>query len=179
MREIEIKARLQDKQATLAKLKELGVTMGQPIKQHDEVFGQPGAKETVFESNWLRVRTENDSKVLFTLKKSVVGHLDSIEHEVTVDKADEMRAIITELGFEPYSDLTKTRSKGKLDDIEICVDSLDDLGNFIEAEVMLDPDADHDTAVARLWDLFTKLGIQKADEETEGYDVLERRQRGL
>lgn len=108
-----------------------------------------------------------------------MGHLDSIEHEVVVDDAVELENIIKEMGYRLYSDLTKIRRKAKVGDIEVCVDEVPKLGNFIEAEIMMNHDSDHDTAVENLWDLFTKLGISKKEEVHKGYDVLERESRGL
>jgi adenylate cyclase class 2 len=179
MREIEIKVRVHDKAALLARLKNMGVTMSPPITQRDVVYATPGAADNEPGANWLRIRTEDNSKVILTLKKSVVGHLDSIEHETVVDNAKELEEIIKQLGYELYSDLTKIRSKGKLGNIELCVDEVPSLGTFIEAEKLMQHDADHDTVVAELWQLLSKLDLQKTDEMHQGYDVLLRKQRGL
>lgn len=179
MREIEIKAALADRDATTAKLQALGATLSKPVKQHDVVYGQPGMVGGEKEAIWLRIRTENDSKILLTLKMSVVGHLDSLEHELEISDTSEMEAIIKLLGFEPYSDLTKVRTKCKLGNVEICLDNVTGLGHFIEAEKLLAPEADHDAVERELWTLFSQLGIQRSDERLEGYDVLERKQRGL
>lgn len=177
MREIEIKAKLRNEEHTLRLLNKLGVKLGKPVTQHDVVFGKPGAIENAFDSNWLRIRTENNKTVTFTLKRSVHGHLDSIEHETIVENAKELEAIIKSLGFELYSDLTKVRQRAKYGDIEICYDKLPNLGAFIEAEKIMNNDADHDTVVEELWNLFEDLGISRGDEEEQGYDVLERTQR--
>ena len=112
MREIEVKARLIEPiEGFIKKLNENNIELGGELEQHDVVYGQPGAKDNVLGANWLRIRTENTHTVYFTLKKSVVGHLDSIEHEVIVNDAKELQNIITELGYELYSDLTKVRRK--------------------------------------------------------------------
>ncbi|MDQ3093950.1 MAG: class IV adenylate cyclase [bacterium] len=179
MREIEIKARVADKEALFIRLNELGFELSKPVKQHDVVFGWPGAMDSVVGSVWLRIRTENDTKSIFTLKKSIVGHLDSIEHETVVEDVDELEKIIIEMGYELYSDLTKIRQKAKQGNIEICLDELEGLGSFIEAEKIMERDSDHDEVVAELWELFEKLGLSNEDEVHEGYDVLERRKRGL
>lgn len=179
MREIEIKCRLHNKQQVLGALENLGVTLSKPKKQHDVVFGQPGAGDTALDANWLRIRTEDDKTVYFTLKRSVVGHLDSIEHETIVTDSAELEEIIKLLGYELYSDLTKVRQKGKYGDIEICVDEVPGLGSFIEAEKLMHKEAEHDEVVGELWKFFKKLGLDKADEVHEGYDVLERRLRGV
>ena len=82
MREIELKCRVADKQKLLAKLKEVGVELGPPKKHHDVVFFKPGQKDYEPGSIWLRIRTEDDKKVVWTLKKDTGRKLDSIEHEV-------------------------------------------------------------------------------------------------
>lgn len=179
MREIEIKARLANKAEVLAKLKSMGVALGEPIKQHDIVYGMPGMVGGEMEAIWLRVRTENDTRMIFTLKKPMVGQLDSLEHELEIGDADEMKAIMTLLGYELFSDVTKRRQKAKHGDIEICVDEVDGLGAFIEAELLMGEDADHDEIEKTLWQLFNDLDIQKTDQVFEGYDVMERKLRGL
>ena len=179
MREIEIKARVRDESALRHALEQAGVKLGKKLKQHDVVFGEPGAEDNEFGANWLRIRTENDKKVYFTLKRSVVGHLDSIEHETIVQDAKELEAIIKLMGYELYSDLTKIRQKAKHGEFEICLDKVPSLGTFIEVEKIMHHDADHETVVDELWDFLQKLGVSKNDEQHEGYDVLERRQRGL
>jgi adenylate cyclase class 2 len=179
MREIEIKVRVRDEVSLLARLKEQVITLGDAVKQHDVVYAQPGYKDNDPAANWLRIRTENDSRIIFTLKRSVVGHLDSIEHETAVESAAELEAIIKQLGFELYSDLTKIRRKGHLGDMELCLDEVPGLGTFIEAEKLMDDSADHDTVVAELWQVLTSLGLDKKDEEQLGYDVMERAKRHL
>ncbi len=179
MREIEIKAYVRDVPKLLAALKSKNIKLSRPYKQHDVVYGSPGSKDNEYGANWLRIRTEDDSIVTFTLKRSVVGHLDSIEHETVVDNAKELESIVNYLGYELYSDLTKYRQKAQHNGIEICVDRLPGLGDFIEAELLMEDDADHDNVVAELWELLTSLGISKEDEAHLGYDVLERKKRGL
>ncbi len=179
MREIEIKCRVTDGLSLQSKLESIGIKLGPAKSQHDVVYGWPGAKEAAFKNNWLRIRTEDEKTVYFTLKRSVVGHLDSIEHEVIVDNADELREIILNLGYELYSDLTKIRRKAAYGDIEICFDEVPGLGTFIEAEKIMHKDAEHDEVVAELWGLFDSLGITKDQEVHEGYDILERKMRGV
>jgi len=178
MREIEIKARVKNSGETLAALEKLGVILGKPKKQHDVVYSRPGAKDNDPGENWLRVRTENDSTVIFTLKRSVTGELDSIEHETIVDSEAEITAIIGYMGYELFSDLTKIRRKGAYGDMEICFDEVPKLGTYIEAELLCAEDVDYATVAKELWAFFTELGITKDDEETSGYDVLMRRLEG-
>lgn len=184
MREIEIKARVTNKPALLKVLQENGVELSQPVTQRDQVFGLSGVDggDNTNGAPWLRIRTETkNGKItqIFTLKKSITNQMDSIEHETEIHDPVELAAIIQHLGFEPYSDLTKTRQKAKLGEIEICVDSVGELGDFIEAEKLTSDDASYDETAAELWLVLEKFGISKADYITDGYDVLMRKHQGL
>ena len=180
MREIEIKVRLRDKEGLLAVLTDKGVALGEPVHQRDQVFGLPG--EPGGDGNtvpWLRVRTEtrghgkNEIKrALFTLKRSVTGQLDSIERETEVGDPDGMIAIVQELGFVAFSDMSKIRQTGKLNDVEVCVDSVEGLGDFMELERLAGEDADPAAITDDLWRIMAELGISRHDEVTDGYDIL-------
>lgn len=185
MREIEIKVRLQDKEGLLAALAGKGVALGEPVHQRDQVFGLPG--EAGGDGNtapWLRVRTEtrgygeNETKrALFTLKRSVTGQLDSIERETEVGDPDVMIAIVKDLGFVPFSDLSKARQTGKLNNVEVCIDSVEGLGDFMELEQLADENADPAAITDDLWRIMAELGISRQDEVTDGYDILMRKLR--
>jgi adenylate cyclase, class 2 len=172
MREIEIKVRVHDKQKLVDALEKNGIQLSTPKKQHDVVYAHPGAMDNAPGENWLRIRIENDDKAIFTLKRSVTSELDSIEHETEVADAEELRKIIGYLGYSVFSDLTKTRQKAKVGDIEICVDEVPELGVFIEAERLTDEDADQTAIFEELWQFVERFGVSRSDEETSGYDVL-------
>jgi adenylate cyclase, class 2 len=172
MREIEIKAKVSNKSALLTAIKSASITLSDPIKQHDVVYGQRGVADNATGSIWLRIRTENDTKTIFTLKRQHTGGLDSIEHETEISDATELAAIIKILGFTLYSDITKTRQKASYSGIEICVDDIDNLGIFIEAEKLAEEDADSTAVASSLWTELEKLGVDRTDEVFEGYDVL-------
>lgn len=172
MREIEIKARVKDEQTILRSIAKLGIKLGAVKKHHDVVFCKPGQRDYEPDSIWLRIRTEDDHKVVWTLKKDTGRQLDSIEHEVIVDDGEELETMLRLMGMELYSDLTKTRQKAKYGEIEICFDKVDGLGVFIEAEMLVPNNADGEETRRELWDFFAELGVERGDEETLGYDVL-------
>jgi adenylate cyclase class 2 len=172
MREIEIKARVQDKQSLLAQIAKQGIKLSAPKTQHDVVFCQPGQQDYAPGSIWLRIRTEDGKKVTWTMKVDTGRKLDSIEHEVDVNDGETLEKMLLQLGNELYSDLTKTRQKAKVGDIEICVDIVEGLGTYIEAEKLCADDADYDTVAAELWQLLADFGVTQDDQETLGYDVL-------
>ena len=176
MREIEIKAKIASVESIVDLLTKQGVSVTEPVTQHDRVYGLPGiAGDDENTAPWLRIRTETKdgtTKNIFTLKRSVTNQMDSIEHETEVADDVELERIIEQLSFVPYSDLTKTRQKAKLTDIEICIDTVEELGTFIEAEKLTADDVDYQAVIDELWVVFEALGISRDDEVTDGYDVL-------
>jgi len=183
MREIEIKARVASKQSLLQTLADQNVVLSEPVTQRDRVFGRVGVDGGSDNSApWLRIRTETkqgEVKQIFTLKKSVTNQMDSIEHETEVADADELAKIIEHMDFTPYSDLTKTRQKAQDGVIEICVDTVEGLGDFIEVEKLTEEDVDYEAVIAELWTVLEKYDVRREDEVTDGYDVLMRKSQGL
>jgi adenylate cyclase class 2 len=183
MREIEIKARVADKAALVAMLARQNIRLNAPVTQRDQVFGVAGEDGGGNNSRpWLRIRTEISDGVMrqiFTLKKSITNQMDSIEHETEITDETELEKIILHLGFMPYSDLTKTRQKAQIGDVEICVDTVEKLGDFIEAEKLTDENSDYDAVAQELWTLLEQFGVVRDDHVTDGYDVLMRKYDGL
>ena len=178
MREIEIKARVKNKAKLLTRLVDGGVQLSDPVTQHDRVFGPNGVDGNDGDNTapWLRIRTETkgDSvRHIFTLKKSVTNQMDSIEHETEVADPSELAKIIEYIDFVPYSDLIKTRQKARVGTIEVCVDTVESLGDFIEAEILTDNSADYDHVAAELWEFLERFGISRDDHIEDGYDVLQ------
>ncbi len=176
MREIEIKARVEDMSSIRAALQAQGVEISEPVSHHDVVWGIAGTGSGTG-APWLRLRTEvkgDTTRYLFTLKRSAEAgrQLDSIEHETEVSDPEAVKGIVRELDFAQYSDITKTRQKAHIGEIEICLDSVDDLGDFIEAEKLTDESADFQQVIDELWELLRSLSVDRADEIEEGYDVL-------
>ena len=182
MREIEIKAKIDDTNRVIALLRSKGHAVSDLVEQHDRVYGLPGVGGTAHNQEpWLRIRTETkygETKHIFTLKKSVTNQLDSIEHETEVTDPEELEKIILHMNFEPYSDLTKKRQKAHLGDIEICIDEIDGLGSYIEAEKITPDEINYEAVVNELWTVLESFGISRSDEVTDGYDVLMNRKIG-
>ncbi len=176
MREIEIKARVENLDSIIDALEAQGATVSEPVTQHDVVYGPSGVDGNVDnDSPWLRIRSETkagETVHYFTLKKSVTNQLDSIEHETTVGDAVELASIISYLDFDLFSDLTKTRQKTHMNEIEICLDYVEGLGYFVEAEKLTADDIDYAEVVEGLWVLLESIGVSRTDEVTDGYDVL-------
>ncbi len=174
-KEIEVKARVADMQAVVRKLEAMGIALSEPVVQDDETFVDAayGAYDTFQPGkNILRIRATKGGH-LFTLKQPQSNELDCIEHETAIEDAAQFRQALLCMGYQPVVHIHKERRKGHYQDYEICLDTVRDLGSFIEVEQIID-DATHSAEAiqSHLFAFLEQLGITKADQETHGYDTL-------
>lgn len=177
MREVEIKARIDDFKMAEGKLLELGGKVTSPVIQADRVFLQNGVKMEAVTVNTpvLRIRQQTPRKILLTYKHIRGEELDKQEHEVEISDADEMEKILKFSGFYEIVKFTKRRRKCKFGDYEICLDEVEGLGNFIEIEKLFadgKSDTDGRAAQAELFGFLRRLGAKEQDKVLQGYDVL-------
>lgn len=141
MYEVEVKARLINRKEVFEKLQSMGCVWSEELHQIDDVF-DPDPKILPVPAGVVivvRIREEN-GKYIFTYKKDQSSNMDCIEHEVEILNKEEMEKIIKLLGFKYYVQVDKKRIKTKYKDIEIVLDDVKGLGEFIEAEKMTSED---------------------------------------
>lgn len=172
MKEIEVKARLRDESAVVRKLEELGVQLSEPIAQDDKVYFPVGAvfAEEGNRDPALRIRDQN-GRYIFTYKKPDKNNLDKIEFESDINDPEEMAKMCEALGFELRTRIKKIRRKAKYKEYEICLDEVEELGSFIEAESMSE-DGDSEHIQKELFSFLEMLGVNKEDQVFEGYDIM-------
>ena len=174
MREIEIKFKVKDLNFLENNLIKQGCVFSDPIIQHDITYSQKNsdldytcAKEG---DVMLRIRRQ-DEKSEFNIKKQCSGESDNIEHETQISNPDEMDKILKLLNWVPQVEVKKMRKKGKWDEYEICLDKVEELGDFMEIEKMVEDDSDPEIIREELFNMVKVLGLVKEDEETRGYDT--------
>ncbi len=172
MKEIEVKARLRNKNSVMKKLEALGCVFSDRITQNDVVYTEKTGSLKSFLSNkiFLRIRVNNGSKIIFTVKDRA-GALVATEHEVVVDSKEEMRKIILLLGNKEAVRINKTRQTTEYNGCEICIDKVESLGTFIEMEKMTER-GDAGKIQEELFTFFLSLGIKQEDRVKKGYDIL-------
>lgn len=171
MREIEVKAKITNKAVIIDRLKNLGCVLSEPVTQKDTIFVPKGTSLPVGNFvNVLRIR-EQDGQILLTLKYSVTEQLDKRERELGIDDPAIMALIISDLGFLEIARVEKSRQKCQYQDMEICIDSVVGLGDFIEVERLVE-DHKGDGVMASLIEFVKTFGIAESDRVFDGYDVL-------
>lgn len=175
MYEVEIKAHLRNREEVRKKLGDLGCVFSGELHQIDSIYTpEADAFPPLKGSPVLRIREENTKHIL-TLKINQTSRQDCIEHEVNIAEKGEMEKIIKLLGFKDDVTVDKTRIKTKYKDMEIVLDTVTDLGEFIEVEKMTteaDPVVRKKTQDELFEFLFT-LGVSEEDVVVDGkYDIM-------
>ena len=171
-KEIEVKAKVKNSDAVIAKLSALGVSLSEPVHQEDAIYTNFSDKEfSDFKPgiNFLRIR-KSGGKILFTLKQSLINELEGIEKELEISSAQEMDEILVLMGYHRAVEVIKVRRKAKYKDYEICLDEVKTLGVFLEIEKITDEDSEK--VQNEMLDLLMSFGIEKEDRVLNGYDTL-------
>ena len=175
MKEIEVKFKIADKQAVIKSLGKAGVSLGDEVTQDDTSYAPDNWERGKGNINvpFLRVRREGDRSFL-TMKKPVANQLDRIEHESEITDPDQVTLIVEEIGFRQNAHVVKRRRKAQHKGYEICVDSVEQLGDFVEIEKLVSDDADGVAVQKEIRDFLVGiLGSGDGLEEVhKGYDIL-------
>jgi adenylate cyclase class 2 len=173
MKEIEVKAYLNNRETVIAKLTELGCTLSEPIRQIDTVYSKISNTTGDYNSaneHFLRIRKSSDGKILFTVKEKMKRHMASKEFETEVSDGEALEQAIFLMGYSIANGLDKTRATAHYKDYEICLDDVQELGSFIEVEKFSEEDPDKVTE--ELFQFLTTLGVAREDQVFKKYDTL-------
>lgn len=179
MREVEVKYRIQDSAALAVSLKLRGIELGAPVGQDDQAYA-PGDWSYGDDRQgvpFARLRTMGGRHV-FTVKRPGENLLSCEEHETDVIDRDQMHGAIVAMGFRPTVRIVKVRRTASYGDMLLCVDELDGLGWFLEAERMVSGDEPGEAVQAELCRFVESLGVA-AERTEQTYDWLVRHAAGL
>lgn len=172
MREIEVKYRCDDTEALLAALKSRGVAVSDPLYQDDQAYAPAGWQfgDGKIGVSFLRLRTAAGRHV-FTLKEPALNEQACLECETEIADREAMHQAVLRMGYRPTVRIAKTRRTASYDGCSLCIDEVEGIGGFIEAERMVPDDADAEAVQAGLAALIESLGIT-ATRTAETYDSL-------
>ncbi len=97
MKEIEVKARIEDIDFLMNKLNKLNCKLSQPIIQKYRIFIPKDCRfPPEYEKACLRIRDSN-GKFTLTLKKRIKNGLDKIKHEIIINNTKEAEEILKDM----------------------------------------------------------------------------------
>ncbi|WP_260478302.1 class IV adenylate cyclase [Nonomuraea sp. WAC 01424] len=134
--EIEVKYRVGDLDALVSALAARGAALSPPVWQDDQAYAQPGWDygQSKIGVVFARLRTTENGRHLFTVKKPLANEQACLEHESPVADREQMHEAITTMGFRPTARIVKTRRTAVLDGLSVCVDEVEHAGIFMELE---------------------------------------------
>lgn len=181
--EVELKFPIADPSDVSLQLLARGATQGRVVHQYDVYFRHPARNfQETHEAFRLR---RYDSDLFLTYKGPVVDEKTKMRREIEIavgrspEDFDRMRELLITLGFEPVRPVEKTRALFHLDwegrQLELAVDSIDDLGSFMEIEALAE-EGDRNDARDSILRLATRLGLENPERRSYLALLLERDQ---
>jgi adenylate cyclase, class 2 len=172
VREIEVKYRVDDLEGLLAALKARSIEVSDPLHQDDQAYAPAGWQfgDSKLGVSFLRLRTVAN-RHYFTLKQPADNAQACLEYETEVTDREAMHHAALHMGYRPTVRIIKVRRTASIAGCSLCIDDLEGVGGFVEAERMVPDDADAREIQAELAALIESLGTAAA-RTTETYDSL-------
>ncbi len=174
MLEIEIKAGVEDHEQARSGILALGGRFRGRFREVDTYYSHP-ARDFALSDEALRIRTVGDRSTL-TYKGPRLGERSKtrFESETGVENPEALREILRELGFADVAVVRKDREIYEYGDVEICMDSVEGLGLFVELEKRGE---DRIKGEEELFSLAGKIGLTRFERKSYLELKLEREDR--
>jgi adenylate cyclase class 2 len=179
MYEVEVKVRA-DHDIVRGALESVGAAHVESVEQVDTYYDAPD-RDFAQTDEALRVREERSATsrsdsdegattdTRLTYKGPLVDSESKTrqEAETAVVDSEKLRAILDGLGYDPAATVEKERERFTVDGITVTLDTVDGLGEFVEAE--LETAEDIDSARDRILSLLTDLGLDTDEQIRTSY----------
>jgi adenylate cyclase class 2 len=157
MIELEIKAPCPDLDGLETRLREMGGRHVEDLDQEDVYFSHPlrdfGATDEA-----LRLRRENErSRITYKGPKLDQDTKMREEIELGVEDISLMGQVLQRVGFRPFLRVAKRRRVYELEEVHLCLDRVEGLGDYVELEYQGD---DLMRGRERIMDLKRQLGLE-------------------
>lgn len=171
MRNIEIKARIDDPAEKISRVKALTANEGKTIKQHDTFFKLPNVN-TPYEINKLKLRTFEDGsgELIYYRRVNTSGpKLSTYEKTSLSPSACAGIERILSASNGRLGVVKKSRMLYMIGQTRVHIDQVEGLGNFLELEVVLTDEQDTSDGQQIAKDLMNILDIRSEDLIANAY----------
>lgn len=169
--EVEVKFPMSDGSASvLSKLQHLGATVGEEIVQADHYFNHP-VRDFARTDEALRIRSVGNQNWV-TWKGPKTDSRTKTRREIELplgdgtQTAEQLSEVLQILGFRSVTIVRKTRALHELirngHRFEIAIDEVDELGSFLEVELIAD-EANLNAAQDAVLELAGELGLNQTE----------------
>lgn len=173
--EIEIKLPVKNLDDMKERLRSKGFQEEAVIREHDMYYNSlyHDAKKL---GEALRIRKSTNlftgktqAQINFKGKKLDRISMSRQEYETLVENPESMEQILIALGFEPAAAVQKTRCYMKYDNMAACLDQVDNLGDFLELEIIASEESLRVRCLQSMERLLTELGLSMEDTVRTSY----------
>ena len=157
--ELEVKSRCHNLAKVRSQLKRLGAKFIGQVHQVDTYY-QISPDYYLNRRPKLRIREEKNKRQVFLEYHVPINAFKAKEFETSLGDAKIGRVILEKLGYRVGLVVDKKREKYRMGKINIDLDQLRGLGNFIEVEIMNNATRQ---SLKMIYQFLEKLGISKSD----------------
>lgn len=176
MIEVEIKLPVEHTEEIIEKLAAVGFVRAGFVCEEDCYFDN-GCRQIRNNGEALRIRKITDlltdrseSVVTFKGKKMDRVSMSRKELETEVDDAETCMQILESLGFKKIPpEVVKYRQEFKCSQVTACVDRVQDLGDFLELEMVIPETGSKDSALQQIEKILKELGYSIKDTTRNSY----------
>ncbi len=173
--EIEVKVKIDDLSKLKKGIESLGATWSETKTQVDSYFKQKDDVDAVQKPGSFILRVRRDSKVKLTFKAFTDRRGVWEELETGIEDPDVMEKILEKTGFVNVLTLHKKRTSTKYQQFSLEIDEIEELGDFLEAEVMGE---DGEKLQEEIKQFFLSLGLSADKIDRRGYPEMIFEERG-
>lgn len=173
--EMSIEVEIKDKKELEKKLPELGFSAGDIVSESDTYYTSEHHDFAKLDEA-LRIRSienlttkEKAAVITFKGKKIDKKSMARKELETTVSDVGICREILESIGFSPVPAVEKVRRHFQKGEITACVDSVKNLGDFLELEWIVAEEKEREAALRELEKILKMLGYAMKDTTRRSY----------
>lgn len=176
MIEVEVKIKINDVQTVKSKLINLGFIEYDTIKESDTYFDnvngdiRRGDRALRVRETVNTITNETYCQINFKDKKYDNKSMTRPEFETEISDADAILHILGSLGYHPVEPrVIKLRREFKKANMNACIDTVENLGDYLELEIITEAPDQKDQELAKIEHILLELGYDMSDTTTTSY----------
>jgi len=174
--EVEVKASVKYFADVQEKLTQIGAIKIKREHQMDVYYNAPH-KDFAESDEALRIREipkNGKKRIILTYKGAKMDDVSKTRKEIEVDVSDaENTGLIFEnLGFRRAASVTKDRDIYHIDEFIITLDTVFEVGTYVEIETEAHEDKDTSESLNKIFEIYKKLGIEEGFERRSYLELM-------
>lgn len=119
----------------------------------------------------LNGETGREMQTLLTYKGAKQDEISNtrLEYETAISDGEVMQKLLLALGYKPVFIVDKRRREYALGDVTLCLDAVEELGEFLELELLCEKEDAREAAVQRLLAELSNLGVPRENLTRKSY----------